>query len=143
MRRGFGILQALAIMLLVAGMLTVTLRYARVSAHHTRDSYIREQAELYLDSLVERALYEISATDRGTGCWSGLDDTWDAGHGKRYAGSVRLVRYYLKRGRDGQCTGQAIATPESHGYVLLDVEVDATVDGQPVVRLIRRTLQRP
>jgi len=63
MRRGFGILQALAIMLLLAGLLTIMLKYARIGVRHTAESYLREQTELFLQSSIEQALLEISDSD--------------------------------------------------------------------------------
>ena len=145
MRRGFGLLQAIMIVLLLGGMLTLVLRYARISAQHTRDSFVREQAELYLHSVVERALLEISAFDRSGGqCWSGASySAPNPGRGKSYTATVTAERYFLFNESCSNVNYTRIRSPESHGYVLLRVVVDATLDGEPAVRLVNRSLQRP
>lgn len=146
MRRGFGIMTALAILLLVAGMLTLVLKYASLNARHTADSYLREQAELFGRSTVERALLQIADRNRShDGCWEGNDSyRYEAGHGKIYTASVRVDKYYLYgEGCSNGVPVVDIGTPESHGYVLLEVEVNATLDGRPKVRILRRMLQRP
>ena len=146
MRRGFGILQALAIMLLLAGLLTIMLKYARIGVRHTAESYLREQTELFLQSSIEQALLEISDTNRSEKCWMESDDqnyTWDDGRGRVYRAHIEVERYYLVGGQDGECNGTSITTPESNGYVMLRIEANATQNGRPLIRLIRRSLQRP
>ncbi|NPA29393.1 MAG: hypothetical protein GXO33_04335 [Epsilonproteobacteria bacterium] len=141
MRRGFGIIQALLIIVMVGGLLTVVIRYARAGVRYTVDGYVREQAELMTDSAVEWALFEIEKKDGK--CWAGGEAPPLAdGRGKRYTARVTVEKYYLY---DGDCSGvpvERITTPESQYYVMLRVEVNATVDGRQRVRLVRRTLQR-
>jgi len=147
------------VILLVSGMMMVVLKYASISARHVTDSYVSEQAELYLNSVIEKTLLAISQCDRSTGlgcggltvgnCLSGFQDSIALSRGKAYSANVNIERYYLFSGSDDAqnnwCAGleTEIQTPESHGYVLLNVEVNATIDGKLRSRIIRRTLQRP
>ncbi|MBN2781833.1 MAG: hypothetical protein JXQ66_01170 [Campylobacterales bacterium] len=149
MRKGFGLWQAMMMILLVSGMLIVVLKYASISAKHVGDSYIREQAELYLNSVIEKTLLKISIRDRNeSGCLSDFNDTKSNSKGSvTYNANVEVKKYYLLDGSDDAtyCASltELIQTEESHGYVLMDVEVNATVDGKLKTRIVRRTLQRP
>ena len=148
MRKAMGLWQAIMMILLVSGMMMMVLKYASISARHISDSYVREQAELYLNSVIEEALLEISDHNRSSGhCWQGRDFSIPKSHGKEYNASVNIEKYYLyKDSADANSCGsltQPIQTQESHGYVLMTVEVNAQVDGDLKSRIIRRTLQRP
>jgi len=150
MRRAFGLPQVLLIILFVGGIVSVTMRYARVNAKHYADSYTREQAELFLQSATEAALLRIGAYDRSDGsCFNSL--IVDSPDGK-FRASVAIERYYLADG-SGCNNGVAVTpvqTPESHGMVIMQVIVDSADPtthttlkvGHPV-RLERRSLQRP
>ena len=144
LRVAFGIVEALVIVLLVGGMLTLVLKYASIAPQHTINSYLQEQAILFLRSSIEHALLDISAYDRSGGqCWSQAHYSLDSGHGKSYHALIRAEHYYLKGEHCSNVPTHSIDTPESHGYVLLRVEVNATLDGVPKVRIIRKTLQHP
>ncbi len=145
LRKAFGIVEALMVMLLVSGMLMVVLKYASVSAKHTTDSYLQEQTMLFVRSSVEHALLDISAFDRSGGaCWGGATYTMpNPGHGKAYTASITAERYYLKDETCSNVQTTTIDTAESHGYVMLRVEVNATLDGHPKARIVYRTLQHP
>ncbi len=152
MRRGVGIWQAIMVLLMMSGMLMVILKYSAVSTRHTVDTYVREQAELYLQSAIEQTLLAISAHDRSSGgCLSSYTPNPVTVRATTYRARVDIVRYYLLNGSDdyNACGGAtnpivtAIQTEESHGMVMLHVEVTATVDGENRVRLLRRSLQHP
>ncbi len=147
MRRGVGIWQAIMMILLVSGMMIVVLKYASIGARHIGDSYVREQSELYMNSVIEKTLLAISGRDRAAlGCLASFDESVSK-RGTLYRAHVDVTRYYLLAGSAdaGYCGAltQPIETEESHGMVMLHVEVNATLDGEPKVRLLRRTLQHP
>ncbi len=133
--------------IIVSGMMIVVLKYASISARHVSDSYVREQAELYLNSVIERALLAISAHDRSSGCLDAIPIADRVVRAVTYSANVNIENYYLLAGSDdaGFCgvLSVPITTEESHGYVFMDIEVIATVDSEQRVRIIRRTLQRP
>ncbi|MBN2895557.1 MAG: hypothetical protein JXK05_06670 [Campylobacterales bacterium] len=145
MRRAVGLWQAIGMILLVSGMMIVVLRYASVGAKHTADSYVWEQAELLVQSAVEQTLLKISEHNRTVdGCLRFPDIIQPPEErGKKYTVFVEIERYYMY----GETCADPnlytpIQSPESHGYVLLHVELNATIDGTQKVRILRKTLQR-
>lgn len=147
MRKAIGIWQAMMMILIVSGMMIVVLKYAAIGSKHIADSYVREQAELYLNSVVEQTLLAISARDRAaSGCLEHFSDSLTK-RGVVYSASVEITKYYLLAGSAdaGYCGGLSvpIQSEETHGMAMLQVEVNASVDGVPSVRILRRTLQRP
>ena len=132
----------------MGGVLAVTLRYARISAQHTPDMYIYEQARLIMDSAIEKTLLAISAKYRGSDknsmdCLSEYTASIDTGRGRIYTVKVRVIRYYLYEGSCATVANVSIGDEDSHGMVLLEAEVNATVGGRPVARILRRSLLHP
>ncbi len=144
--KAFGLWQALMIILIISGIMLVTLKYSRIAVQHTADSYVREQLELYLNSVMEATLLEISLQDKSS-CVSTYTPPSVSKKGVVYAGSVNIEKYYLLNGVSefGSCSAtiENIQSEESHGMVLMQIEVTATRDGNISNRLLRRTLQRP
>ncbi len=151
MRRGFGLIQALIVIILISGIMMIAMKYARVSTKQTSDMYAKESAELFMDSAVELALLSISGYDRraNNNC---LKEVHITSTDKRYIADVNITAYYLMQSSEDcttYCTQQCIAiqTEESHGMALLEVVVE-TNQSHPKnhdkqIRLTRRTLQRP
>jgi hypothetical protein len=140
-----GLIQAMAMMLLMSGMMLMVLKYASISSKHTADSYLYEQAELYLNSSIEKALLAISAYDRNNSdgkCYQYFIDS-NSNRGKKFSVNITMERYYLYNETCSNVDYTRITTPESHGMVIMDVEVNASLDGVLTKRIIRRTLQRP
>ncbi len=139
---------AIFILLLLAGLGVLTMKYVKIKAHHYADSFIKEQAELFADSVVEATLLKIEGVDRVTeGCKTSFGFV---SPDKRFEANVSVLRYYLYKGLDNDRKSYcfnvvAVQTRESHGYVLLELNV-TTRSGARVqnpVRIHRRTLQRP
>ena len=150
MSRGFGLIQALLILLVMAGIMTVAMRYASIGAKHTADSYNREEAELFMRSAIEIALLEISGFDHSGGdC---LRHVRVLSHGHKYVADINITRYYVDAGAPARedlhdCPVRyAIDAPESHGMVMMEATVESN-DSNPriehPVRLLYRGLQRP
>lgn len=149
MRSAFGLPQVLMIILFIGGIVTVTMRYASLGAQHYADSYIREQAELFLQSATEAALLRISAYDRTDGsCMPNL--TVRSSDGK-FDAAVTIEQYYLADGTtctdtSGNLFSTAIQTEESHGMVSMRIIVTSDNTNAKIlhpIRLERRSLQRP
>ncbi len=146
-RLGVGIWQAMMMIILVSGMMIVVMKYASISAKRVGDTYIREQAQLYLDSVVERTLLAISDQNRSnTGCLSSFEHSVSK-RGTQYSAHVDITRYYLLAGSPDIAYCGALSAPieseETHGMAILHVEVNATIDNELRVRILKRTLQRP
>jgi len=145
-RDGFGLLHAIAILLLVGGMLSLTLKYASISAHHTVDSYIREQAELLENSMMEHYLLDIADYNRSDGTCLGsmfYDAADYDSDGVDYNVSMRSTLYYLQGESCSNVDYIDIGDNYSRPMVIIESEVNATIDGKLAVRMIRRRLQFP
>ena len=146
LKKGFGLWQAIMIILIISGLMVVVLQYSRIAAKHTSDTYVREQLELYLNSVVEMTLLEISLRDKSV-CLSSYTPPTVTKKKIVYSANVNIGAYYLLSGVSefGSCaaTIENIQTPETHGMVLMEIEALATVDGNTTARILRRTLQRP
>jgi hypothetical protein len=145
MRTAFGLPQALMIILIVSGIVTITMKYASINAQHYADSYTREQAELFMQSATEAALLRISAYNRSDGtCMKNISIT-SSDH--KFDANVTVERYYLADGTTcSNVNFDPVQTEESHGMVTMNVIVESNASNPKIlhaVRLIRRSLQRP
>lgn len=151
MKKGFGLIQTLIIILLVSGLMVMALKYASISAKQTADLYMRERAELFMKSAIELALLAISGYDRKTNsnCLQKVNIT---SPDQRFFADINITKYYLLQGSE-DCTYcgsrcQPIQTEDSHGMVMLEVTVESNTThprnrGREKIKLLRRTLQRP
>jgi len=150
MRKGFGLLQVLLVIILVSTILIIAMKYALVSAKQTSDIYLKQGAELFLNSSVEMSLLAISGYKRNAanGCLSEVNIT---SPDKRFIADVNITKYYLVNGSAdcGYCGAlcEPIKSDDSNGMVMLEVSVK-TDPANPKnrgkdIRLTRRTLQRP
>ncbi len=154
MRRGFGLLQALLVIVLVSGILVIAMKYATVSVKQTSDIYVKEAGELFMDSAVEMSLLAISGYERNaiSHC---LDEVTVISSDKRFKADVNITNYFLLKDSNDStfCKGglgysvHDIQSDDSHGMVMLEVVVQ-TDPTHPKnqgkdIRLTRRTLQRP
>lgn len=144
MRFGFGLPQVLLIILFVGGLVSVTMRYASMGAKHYADSYTREQAELFMQSATEAALFRISGYPRTTDCMQFINISSSDG---RFDANITVNKYYLADGTSCQGTlSQTIQTEESNGMIDMTVTVETNASNPKIlhpVRLQRRSLQRP
>lgn len=151
MRRAFGLVQALIVIVLVSGLLVIAMKYANITTKQTADLYVKERAELFMNEAVEMTLLAISGFDRSTGnCLQNLNIISED---SRFEANVTVSRYYLYHGLDNNGIAlincpivQAIQTEDSHGMVELEVNVqtaDVARNKDKEIRLTRRTLQRP
>jgi competence protein ComGF len=154
MRRGFGLLQALLIIIMISGIMTIAMKYATISTKQTADLYVRESAELFMNSAVELSLLAIQGYDRQThgNCLQEVNIT---SSDRRFRADINISKYYVYQGDDNngsnfQCDNnriQAIQTEDSHGFVMLEVTVETNSthpkNHNKHIRLTRRTLQRP
>lgn len=150
MRRGFGLVQALLVIILISGIMVIAMKYAKISIKQTSDAYAKESAELFMDSAIEMTLLGISGYERNStsGC---LKEVHILSEDKRYQADVNITHYYLlKNSQDCLFCGTLcvpVETEESHGMAMLEVSV-FTNENHPKnqdkkIRLTRRTLQRP
>jgi len=153
-RSGFGLLQAILVIVLISGILLIALKYAKVSVKQTKDIYLKESVELFMNSAVEMSLLAISGYQRNNidGC---LSQVRIISPDKRFIADINITDYYLLKGSNDsllckQGSGYRvhdIYTEESQGMVMLEVtaETNSTHPKNHKAQIIlkRRTLQRP
>ena len=147
MRSGFNLLMAIFIILILAGASVLTLKYTSISAKHFADSYIKEQAEIFLQSVLETTILKIEGTDRTNKCLTDFNLTsadW------KFTAEVNISKYYLYgTGTDCDSVKKEIQTDESNGYVLINIVVQTNKTNKKIgnfispVRIVTRSLQRP
>ncbi len=149
MRKGFGILQALLVIVMISGIMMIAMKYATISVKHTKDLYIKESAELFMDSAIELTLLAIQGYDRKgiKGCLHEVNIT---SSDQRFKADINISTYFLYQGKDGNNScdrNTSIQTEDSHGMVMLEVRVETNSthpkNKDSNISLIRRTLQRP
>ncbi len=123
MRRGFSLIQALAIILLVSFLLMVTLKQASIVAKHTGDSYAYQRAELFSNSAVEMAMLAIHGHDRSGG--NCLENTTITD--EQFEAEVQVLQYYLHEDEPDKCSDadlfKEIDTEASNGMVWMKITV--------------------
>ncbi len=147
-------MMAIFMILILSGAAVLTLKYVSISAKHITDSYIKEQAEIFMQSVIEATILKIQGYDRTSGnCLKRL--TFYSSD-NRFIADVNITTYYLYHGKDNDKTNnycgsstKAIDTEESHGYVIIEAVVETNSSHPKIkdfvmpVRLTKRTLQRP
>ena len=155
MRKGFSLLTAIIFIVLVATIAALSLSLSSSSAKQTSDIFLREQAELLLQSATEYALLAISAHTINTtnGCLNTI-----IAHYPDHASpifDINISINYLGKNLPKGCkifdvitldTYNNISTDDSNVTVIIDTIVqtntNAAMTTEPI-RLHRRTLQKP
>ena len=147
MRKGFGLITALIILILVAGILGAVLRMSNFNVKHKSDAYMGERARIFMRSVIENSLMAIEGYDRKThnNCLKKLHFVDEDG---RFEANVSVIRYYCYDLSDcPNCSvAEKIDTDKSHGNVVLKVVVESNRSNKRnsgFIRLERITLQRP
>ena len=141
MRRGFGLIQVIFFMVLLSTILTITMRYASISARQTGELFVKTQAELFMQSAVELAILGIEGHDRSSGC---LHEVRIISEDKRFIADINLSNYFLLDSET--CDRKTpITTEESNGMVIMNIVVETNAShpkNSRQLRITRRTLQR-
>ena len=64
MKKGIGLITALIILILVAGVLGAVLRMSNFNIKHKSDSYMGERARIFMQSAIENSIMAIEGYDR-------------------------------------------------------------------------------
>lgn len=139
-------------MLFIATIAIMGIKYSKIAVNHYQDTYIKEQAQLFIQNAKEWALFQISGHLRNSNCWGG-------GSIKRndlipsakkppidFEATVQVETYFLLQGTTDLTTcaslGTSIQSPQSHGMVQLFITVKSINAKQNIV-LKNRSIQRP
>jgi hypothetical protein len=149
MRKGFGIISALIVMLLIASLMVAVVKFAFISVNHTGDTYLQQRAQLFMQSSIENAIMAIEGYDRKSNgnCLKSVHFVDENG---KFEANITVLRYYCYSDNCGCSKNDIteglvknITTPQSDGYVLMDVVVTGKNDDLKKIRLEKVTLQRP
>ena len=154
MKKAFGIMTALLILVLVSFLLMLILKASSVGVKHVSDSYIKEQAELFMQSSIENAIMAIEGYERNKSSASNshkcLKDIYFTSSDNRFKSHTQVLTYYCYNTDDCGCEDAVrvvkIQTNKSHGNVLLKTEVETTDslrNGGKKLRFSKVTLQKP
>ncbi len=147
MKKGFGIITALLIMVLVSFLLMLVLKAAAIGVKHTEDTYIKTQTRLFMQSSIENAIMAIEGYERNStsGCLKHINFI---SSDSRFESNITVLRYYCyDMSKCPNCDiAEKIQTDKSQGNVLLKTITQTTNsprNGGKLVRLEKITLQKP
>ena len=147
MRRGFGLITAIIIMVAVATLMSLMMTLTHASLKLTTDVYLKEQAELLARSAVEYTLLAISGHDNNNSCVEHVNITYPNATTPTHEANVSV--YYFFKGAPANCNqvlANNIDTNESNMTALFDVWVSVDMNNtgisEPIV-IHKRLLQKP
>ena len=150
MKRGFTLITAIIFIVLIATIAALSLSFSTFSTKQTSDLYLREQAELLLQSGTEFVLLAISAHEINAtnGCINAVNAQYPKA-GVNALFDINATIYYIGNGLPLACNilgDNALATTDSNVTVIIDTVVETTagnnISTEPI-RLHRRTIQKP
>jgi len=146
-RRGFGLITAIIIMLTVAVLMSLMIGLSTASVKQTSDIFIKEQTKLYVRSAIEYAMMAISGHNNNTDCIEDITLNFNNGGTINYTAKVDL--WYMGKNIPAAChkiLANHIQTDASDYTVVMDVVVEANKANLGLsepIRVHRRTLQKP
>ena len=155
MRKGFSLITAIIFMVLIATLSALALSFSSLNVKQTSDTYLREQAELLLQSSTEYALLAISAHEinAANGCLNTINAQYPKS-GNDAIFDINISIYYLGIGLPltsaakpcQKFSDNDISTTDSNVTVIIDTIVSTNTDNNistEPIRLHRRTIQKP
>jgi len=138
-RRGFGIITAIVLLVLIATVGAMIISISAMSSKKATDDYLRIQAEMLARSATEFAVMRVQGFNRSSGnCLESL--TIDA----QPSFDVVVTINYL--GALSGCANvlDTVSDPDLNGMMIMDVVVStkAGTSTEPI-RIHKRTLQKP
>jgi len=139
---------ALMIMVLVSFLLMLVLKASSVGVKHVSDTYLKEQATLFMHTSIENAIMAIEGYERNntTKC---LEHIYFHSSDGRFDANISVLRYYCYDMDKCPCEGN-IATPidesKSQGNVVLYTVIKTTKsprNGSKQLRFSKVTIQKP
>jgi len=147
MRRGFGLITAIIIMVTVATLMTLMIGLSSGGVKVTMDIYLKEQAEILARSATEYALLAISGHDNSKNCIEKINITYPNSANPTH--EANLTIYYMGRDIPFTCKNilaNDINTSESNMTVIIDAVVSVNQVNTGItepIRVHRRTIQKP
>lgn len=148
MRKGFGLITAIIILVVVSTLMTLMISLSATSVKQTSDLYFKEQAELFARSALEYGLLAISGHENNVSCIENINLTY----ANTYEANLSLYYIYdktmapLPTCSTAHILATNIDTNKSNLTTMIDlkVTVNQAVTGitEPIV-IQRRTIQKP
>lgn len=144
-KRGFGIITAIVLLVLIATVGAMIISIAVMNSKKATDDYLRVQAEMLARSATEFAVMRIQGFNRTTNsnCLETVTITADPFTAKA------TINYLFDAATAGalDCNNELaanVADPDLNGMAMIDVVV-TTKDGTTTepIRIHKRTLQKP
>jgi len=148
MRKGFSLITAIVFMVLVASIAALSLSFSTFSTKQTTDLYLREQAELLLQSGTEFALLAISGHNiAANGCLNAINSQYPQTNAAAIF-DINITINYMGNGLPAGCNilSNTVDTNDSNVTVIIDTVVSTNTDNNistEPIRLHRRTIQKP
>jgi type II secretory pathway component PulK len=147
MRRGFGLITAIVILITVATLMTLMMGLSSSSVKSTLDIYLKEQAELLARSATEYALLAISGHDNSVDCIKNINIRYPQ-NSPTHEANVTIL--YMGNNIPLACApnilSNSVDTNESNLTVIIDTVVSVNRANTGItepIRIHRRTLQKP
>jgi len=146
MKKAFGVMTALLILVLISFLLMLVLKASSVGVKHVSDTYLKEQATLFMHTSIENAIMAVEGYERNSSskCLKHIYFTSSDG---RFEANITILRYYCYDTSDCPCDDvKKIETDKSHGNLVLYTIVqttDSPRNGGKKLRFSKVTLQKP
>jgi len=147
MKKAFGIMTALIILVLVSFLLMLVLKASSVGIKHVSDTYLKEQAELFMHTSIENAIMAIEGYERNDSSKC-LKHIYFTSSDDRFEANISVLRYYCYD--MSKCPNCDIATPietsKSQGNLVLYTIItttDSPRNGSKKLRFSKVTIQKP
>jgi hypothetical protein len=148
MRRGFGIILAIIIMLTVATLMSLMVGLSTKSVNYTGRAYLQEQAKLQLRSSLEYTLLAISGHDNNSSCITDIEIKYPNDTTPTHISHVNIS--YLTTYNRPNCPDthelSNISTQESDFTAIIDIVVEVNQSNTGItepIKIHRRTIQKP
>jgi len=147
LKKAFGIMTALLILVLVSFLLMLVLKASSVGIKHVSDTYLKEQAELFMHTSIENAIMAIEGYERNSSnkCLKKINFT---SSDERFESNITVLRYYCyDMSKCPNCDiAEKIDESKSQGNVVLYTIVqttDSARNGSKKLRFSKVTIQKP
>jgi len=148
MRRGFGLITAIIILVIVSTLMSLMISLSSTSVKQTTDIFFKEQAELLAISAVEYGLLALSGHNNSVNCVENVNISYPNTLVPTH--EANLTFYYIyDKDTTPTCNNilaSNIETSMSNITVIVDVRVAVRQDNtgitEPIV-IHRRTIQKP
>lgn len=145
MRKGFGIITAIVIMMTIALLMSMSIGLSTATTKQTSDLFIKEQAKLLTRSATEYAMLAISGHDNKVNCIKNITIKYPSSTNPHYIANVNI--WYLANNAPLTCPliKNNISTDESNLTAIIDVVVEAQniLGISEPIKIHRRSIQKP